>query len=169
MDLLEPLDNDYTLCVLCCCSFGTGSRSNSSLCRQDLLNFFKVLVESPPHFSQDTALSVADLQNILDSSALSICVDCHAFITVALETRLRAEQMEMNVRKLQMQILEQLRGLNSEMDLFHQEMTKIESVVKTSDETCLLFHMPRNTQIDNGRGNGVMVLRERILDGMFYT
>lgn len=74
-----------------------------------------------------------------------------------------------------MQILEQLRALNSELDLFHEEMTKIESVVKTSDESCLIFHMPRrNTSqgvMERGSGGGgggggeVMVLRERILDG----
>ncbi len=166
------MDNSpgYNLCVLCCCSFGGGSPSTTTICRQDLLNFFKILVESPPQFEGDVNLSVDDFQRVLDSSGLSVCGDCHTFVTVALETRSRAVQMEMNVRKLQMQILEQLRALTSELDLFHQEMTKIESVVKTSDESCLIFHMPRRSAgkgMENSRGSGVMVLRERILDGNF--
>lgn len=163
------MDSDYSLCVLCCCSFGNEAVPGSTN-RDDIVKFFKILVRCPPDFSNESCSNLVDeLPSVLSSSGLSICSDCHAIVTVALETRARAENMEENVRKLQMKILEQLRALNSEMDLFHEEMTKIESVVKTSDESCLLFHMPNResnggTSCDN-ENNGVLLLRERILDG----
>lgn len=82
-----------------------------------------------------------------------------------MEMGTEAERKEQEVRKLQQEILEKMTQLQSELDGFHEEMTKVEKCIENSDVSCLMYHMSQSPFKDENVTNGIMLIRDRITEG----
>lgn len=105
------------------------------------------------------------MDKYFEDSGMSVCVDCHHTLTVAMEKGREAEKKEEEVRKLQLQILEQMKQLQTQLDEFHEEMSKVEKVIQNSDVSCLMYHMAQNPIKNEDATNGIVLIRDRIIDG----
>lgn len=108
------------------------------------------------------------MDKFFEDSGMSVCVDCHHTITVAMEKGTEAERKEGEVRKLQLQILEQMKQLQKQLDDFHEEMGKVEKVIQNSDVSCLMYHMAKNPIKNEDATNGIVLIRDRIIDGNLF-
>lgn len=176
------MKNKYKLCVICSCnlynvsqestkcggreeeeedtlsSYDLGNTKNEE---SNLTNVFNLLVKSSPHCSRNTALEAAF--KTLENANYYLCSECNAVTGVALESMSRAEKMESEVRILQLQLLELLRGLQVEMEVFNGEMSKISGVIRGSESA------PCWTDGNLGSTEEALIVREEILEGnLFY-
>ncbi len=168
---MDTKPSDLKLCLICCSAFSTASTIaiDALNCRQHLISFCKLLSNSSPQppeqLDQLLQSSFPGLDQFLDDSGMSVCPECHCTITVAMEMGTEAERKEQQVRKLQQEILEKMIELQTDLDGFHDEMTKVEKCIENSDVSCLMYHMSQSPFKDENVTNGIMLIRNRITDG----
>lgn len=172
------MKNKHKVCIICSCNLDNVSEE-STRCEgrkgeeeeipsesvnvntrneaDCLTNVFNLLVKSSPHCSHNSALETTF--KTLENANYSLCSECNATTGVALESMSRAEKMESEVRILQLQLLELLRGLQVEMEVFNGEVSKISGVVRGSESA------PCWTDGSLGNTEEALVVREEILEG----
>ncbi len=67
--------------------------------------------------------------DVIAGEQVYLCDECNGITVKALESRSHVEQLEVDVRQLQKQLLDVLKKLQGEMEIWNQEMCKIEDKV----------------------------------------
>lgn len=99
----------------------------------------------------------------LKDTNYAVCLECSNVASTALEVKLRVEVEERKVIDLQKQLLEAVRALQSQMDNFHGEMSKIGDSIRASESDNI--PEPKTETPKNPGEKEAVIIREELLDG----
>lgn len=172
-------ESNSKLCVLCCQLLSSSSTTTSTppgdqqkqddlrpraSDRVDFESISKVLLELPDEKGYDHEI-VTSFETF---ETLSVCRECHLLITAGMEFQRQRGLVEAVVANLQLEILEQLRKLQSFANDYHMEMKKIEGVILGSDVATLKNFLVKHSRApgDRVKSKGVMKFRGKFLAGI---
>lgn len=143
-------DNSEEICKVFCIFCGPSVLSLET-CQEDVISSTnKKKIESTAlrkllQKSSNSTVSLEDGNRTDDNDLITgevyLCDDCNGITLKALESRSQVEQLEVDVGQLQKQLLELLKKLQVEMEIWSQGMCKIEEKVykrSSSDDDLLV-------------------------------
>lgn len=167
------LTSKRTLCIICCGSAESPLSKKSREDQFELVKFCRQLVtlseeqlhnnrkgdnrrtskrreEIESKFATDMFI-----QSFEQFENLSLCSECSNSVCSAVKVKTKVDETEIYVRHMQLQILKDLRKLETQADEFYLEMKKIHNSIKNSDQTALESYIARGSPRKGGRsGSG---------------